>query len=453
MDVAPAQEGPAPGGPPPELSEQLTALSARIDALTDASEQVTLAEVVADLESAHEELRVADEEVRVQHEEIARLLEDRGRLEWQHQRLLELLPLPVLVTDRRGMVRSVNAAAAHQAAMRVSHMVRRPVAALVALEDRSRLRDALTRLDPLTRPGDAVTMTIVARDGTEHPVRAHLSLRAGADEGDGDVVWALLEPPARSGPARTPDEASQGTSQDEAAAGGLLPQALVGLAALGLRETSVQDLLQQAAEICQVAVGEGAELSLEVGAPLEPVAVASTGNRAQAIDGAQVRAGEGPCTDAYASREMVVSHDLGAEPRWPRLAREECVRGVAVVAVPLRIGDEVVGAFNLYGRPGAVGDRARAAELLGGAVAALVHERHVRDELRLLAEDMERALSSRATIDQAKGIVMGELGCSPQAAFDHLVRLSSTQGVKLRVLAEQLVRSRGAGGGGSPDRP
>src|SRR4051794_4083530 len=70
------------------------------------------ADVVADLETAYEELRVADEEVRSQQEEIARLLERQNMLRWQQERMLALMPVPTLVTDRNGIIRSVNAAAA-----------------------------------------------------------------------------------------------------------------------------------------------------------------------------------------------------------------------------------------------------------------------------------------------------------------------------------------------------
>jgi hypothetical protein len=110
------------------------------------------------------------------------------------------------------------------------------------------------------------------------------------------------------------------------------------------------------------------------------------------------------------------------------------------------IGGELVGALNLYGDVGDPPDGrlVESAELLAAAVAAVLYEMTVREELELTAADMERALASRATIDQAKGMVMADRGCTAEEAFEHLVELSSTQHVKLRDLARQIVEQRSA---------
>jgi hypothetical protein len=52
---------------------------------------------------------------------------------------------------------------------------------------------------------------------------------------------------------------------------------------------------------------------------------------------------------------------------------------------------------------------------------------------------LRRALTSRGTIDQAKGIVIAEQGCTPEAAFDVLVRLSQDTNVRLVDVAAALV--------------
>lgn len=48
-------------------------------------------------------------------------------------------------------------------------------------------------------------------------------------------------------------------------------------------------------------------------------------------------------------------------------------------------------------------------------------------------------MQSRGVIEQAKGIVMGELRYSPDKAFEHLVRLSDAQHRKLRDVAQLIV--------------
>jgi AmiR/NasT family two-component response regulator len=52
---------------------------------------------------------------------------------------------------------------------------------------------------------------------------------------------------------------------------------------------------------------------------------------------------------------------------------------------------------------------------------------------------MKRALSSRAVIEQAKGIIMATQRCSPEQAFAHLSELSSKQERKLRDVARTIV--------------
>lgn len=52
---------------------------------------------------------------------------------------------------------------------------------------------------------------------------------------------------------------------------------------------------------------------------------------------------------------------------------------------------------------------------------------------------LRQALVCRATIDQAKGIVMAERGCDADEAFDVLVALSQRDNVKLRDLAATII--------------
>ena len=52
---------------------------------------------------------------------------------------------------------------------------------------------------------------------------------------------------------------------------------------------------------------------------------------------------------------------------------------------------------------------------------------------------LRRALTTRGNIDQAKGIIMAERRCTPEAAFDVLVSLSQDTNVKLADVAAALV--------------
>ena len=49
------------------------------------------------------------------------------------------------------------------------------------------------------------------------------------------------------------------------------------------------------------------------------------------------------------------------------------------------------------------------------------------------------ALESRATIEQAKGVIMATTGCTPDDAFDLLRQQSQTENRKLRDIAAEVV--------------
>ena len=53
--------------------------------------------------------------------------------------------------------------------------------------------------------------------------------------------------------------------------------------------------------------------------------------------------------------------------------------------------------------------------------------------------NLGEALTSRAVIDMAKGIVMGERKCGPDEAFEHLRHISQTEHRKLRDVAQDLI--------------
>jgi AmiR/NasT family two-component response regulator len=58
-----------------------------------------------------------------------------------------------------------------------------------------------------------------------------------------------------------------------------------------------------------------------------------------------------------------------------------------------------------------------------------------------LAEDMRRAMATRAVIEQAKGILIAQQHCTPEYAFELLTRLSQARHRKLRDCAADLVAS------------
>jgi hypothetical protein len=168
-----------------------------------------------------------------------------------------------------------------------------------------------------------------------------------------------------------------------------------------------------------VASGAGVSVMTEDGVV---VVAAASGEASARVDELQFTLGEGPCTDAFASRRPVLEADLGAGvmARWPvysAAAHHEGVR--AVFAFPLQLGAARLGVLDLYrGRAGSLTD----AELTEALSFAEVAMTTLLDGQRKAphgkaAGGLDEALDYHAEVHQAQGMVMVQLGVSLAAAL------------------------------------
>ncbi|MGH3317521.1 MAG: ANTAR domain-containing protein [Nocardioidaceae bacterium] len=387
--------------------------------------QLALESMVSDLDSAHEELRVAEEELQTQQEEIDRLLRQNRTDELWQERLIANLPVAVLVTDREGKVKSANGAACAVLGLTQMNLLRKPLQTFVAAEDRQEFRQALSQTQREDR-GRSLVCAIQPR--AMPAVRLELIVARGpdADERDPRVIWIMLPAPA---------DASGGHGDARIA------EALSQLAVLSAR-TDHSHYLTEVARICGQVIAPAAALSVTVGPPADPTVLASDSKLAQDMDALQIQTGEGPCQEAWESRRLVLTNRLDDDERWPYLARLAAPERVeSVLAVPVFVGDETVGVVNAYAtEPDVFAELdVHTAELLASAVAAVIHQVNEHDRLTNLTQQLEEALTSRAVIDQAKGIIVARYGCEPAQAFQRLVRVSRNQNIKLREVARMLV--------------
>jgi hypothetical protein len=99
------------------------------------------------------------------------------------------------------------------------------------------------------------------------------------------------------------------------------------------------------------------------------------------------------------------------------------------------------------------GDDDELAARLARYVQAGMEQRRQHDEVVAEVEQLREALLSRATIEQAKGMLMFERGIGPDEAFSVLVRGSQRSNIKVRDLAAAMVeRARRRGRLRSTDR-
>jgi GAF domain-containing protein len=221
-----------------------------------------------------------------------------------------------------------------------------------------------------------------------------------------------------------------------------LSTSLSGLAGIVTGTIPLGELLEQVARFGVGAIpgAEGVGVTLlEAG---RADTVVASADFVRAVDDIQYTYMEGPCVTAAAERRTVRSGLLSAEPSWPRFGPRVGRLGVcSALSLPLIVDDQVVGAMNVYARERDIfTDRAaELGELFAAPAAVAVRNAQVLEQARRLTEQLQAALSSRAVIDQALGILMSRRGGSATDAFESLRWMSQHNNVRLNSVAQDIV--------------
>ncbi|MFI7542087.1 ANTAR domain-containing protein [Actinoplanes sp. NPDC049599] len=207
-------------------------------------------------------------------------------------------------------------------------------------------------------------------------------------------------------------------------------------------ETGLDDVLQIVADLAKATVPGADEVSVTLVRDTRATTAARTGELALALDEAQYGHGDGPCLDAAAGITTLVTPDTTADRRWPGWARRAADAGVlSALAVGLPVDDGVTGALNIYATAPAAFDRDAVvlAQTFAGYAAVTLANAHVYDLQSVLVRQVQAAMTSRAVIEQAKGILMRDHRCTPDEAFRILTAASRESNRKLRDVAAALV--------------
>jgi GAF domain-containing protein len=154
------------------------------------------------------------------------------------------------------------------------------------------------------------------------------------------------------------------------------------------------------------------------------------------LDEIQQRHREGPCLTAAWDEKTIYVADLEEEDRFPLYRRDALEQTPirSIMAFQLFIADETMGALNVYAEEPNSFDRAsKDIGLVFAAHSSVAWNSARRDE------QFKRALASRDTIGQAKGMIMERYGVDAVQAFDLLRRLSQDSNVALVQVAADLV--------------
>jgi GAF domain-containing protein len=208
---------------------------------------------------------------------------------------------------------------------------------------------------------------------------------------------------------------------------------------------SLGDTLGRIATTAVEAIGaDMAGLTL-IDAKGRPTTAVFTDDRAPEIDQAQYDSDRGPCLEAFRIRQILRVDDMASDDRWPEFAAAARSHGIqSSVSLPLIVGEEGIGALNMYARSGEQFDASSEAigQTFAAQAAIAVANGVAYWEKSTLAEQLSTAIESRAVIEQAKGIIMATSGCSPDEAFTLLREQSQALNEKLRDIAARIVRDQ-----------
>jgi transcriptional regulator with GAF, ATPase, and Fis domain len=218
----------------------------------------------------------------------------------------------------------------------------------------------------------------------------------------------------------------------------------------------VQDLYSRPETDSDTVIAELAEhAAVEIpGAQYAGITVTRNGKRIETpaathhwpvlLDKIQARHQEGPCVTAAWQEKTVHVADLEMDDRFP-LYRQDALAETpirSIMAFQMFIAGEAMGALNVYAEePNVFDAETRTMGLIFAAHSSVAWSSARRDE------QFKRALESRDTIGQAKGMIMERYGVDAVQAFEVLRKLSQDSNVPLHRIATDLVSKAHSNGG------
>lgn len=222
------------------------------------------------------------------------------------------------------------------------------------------------------------------------------------------------------------------------------PSWLIELQSLLLATDTLTGFLDETAALTARTLDGHISVGITLQPDRRPLTVAASDALARAVDEIQYQVDEGPCLESMRTGRTHYITDLREEARWPAFIGPACGQGVrSVLSTPLQVGADTLGALNLYAPDPDAFDAAAqqkaaaTAECIGAAAAIALRLSEAQD----LSTNLRTALSSRATIDQAIGILMAQRRISARAAFALLRKTSQDRNLKLNTLAAAIVAS------------
>ena len=221
---------------------------------------------------------------------------------------------------------------------------------------------------------------------------------------------------------------------------------LLALAGVALVHDDLDEALREICVIASRTVRHADGASLTTFSAAGPEAAAASSEWAEQLDEMQYDEHEGPCLDAGRTGVLFRIRNISAEERWPSYMPRAAELGArCMVSVPMTVEAKTIGALNVYSRQvDAFGaDEVAIAEIITGHASLATQVGMALQSRRELADQLREAMASRATIEQAKGVLMAsDPALDPDGAFELLRSASRRENVKLRDIAGRVVERR-----------
>lgn len=222
----------------------------------------------------------------------------------------------------------------------------------------------------------------------------------------------------------------------------LLAATFLQLADTLVEDFDVVELLTMLSDRCVELLDAAATGIMLANARGDLQVMAASNEDANVLELFQIQNEEGPCLDAFRSGQPVVHADLGQGSPWPRFGELASSAGLpSVHAFPMRVRSHVLGTLNLFmAAPGPLSDAdvVVAQALAHAATLTLLHNEAAEDSQRLTSQ-LQGALNSRVTIEQAKGAIAERAGIGTDEAFSRLRQYARDHNEKLTAVATGVV--------------
>jgi GAF domain-containing protein len=221
-----------------------------------------------------------------------------------------------------------------------------------------------------------------------------------------------------------------------------LSEGIAELSRLLVNEESLDDMLQRVADMACRNIGGADVAGVTMLRDGKPTTTVSTDQTSPEIDAAQYETGVGPCLDAFRHQQVFGVPSTTEDETWPAFSQACVDHGImSTLSLPLGVRGKGIGALNLFARqPAAFSQEQEEVGMMFAAQASVaLANAQLYDSAYRMTQQLQEAMTSRAVIDQAKGIHMGQHGVSADEAFNILRRQSQRENRKLREVAQETV--------------